>query len=303
MAILVTGGAGFIGSHLTDSLIAKKHRVIVLDDLSSGFKKNINAQAKFYQLDIQNKKLKNIFKKEKPKIVYHLAAQINVRRSIQDPIFDAQKNILGSLNLLENCIKYAVKKFIFISTGGAIYGDGVKVPTQENALKRPTSPYGIAKLSIEKYLHYYNNQYNFRYTVLRLANVYGPRQNWEGEAGVVAIFLNNLKNKKPLKIFGGKQTRDFVYVSDVVNACIKVLNQKKTAIYNIGTGEETTVNQLAKKILKISNKKNTIKHLPYIKGEQLKNCLSFAKIKQELQWQPQYDLNRGLEATMDYFKK
>jgi len=201
MKILVTGGAGFIGSHLVDKLIANHHHVIVVDDLSTGKKGNLNREAKFYNLNIQDKKIANIFKKEKPVVVYHLAAQMNVRKSITDPIFDANNNIIGSINLLENCIKHKVKKFVFISTGGAIYGDTVKLPTPEDSLASPISPYGIAKLSIEKYLHYYFRQYKLPYTVLRLANIYGPRQDSQGEAGVVAIFCNNLKIKNSQNIW------------------------------------------------------------------------------------------------------
>jgi len=302
MKILVTGGAGFIGSHLVDKLIHQKHQVTVVDDLSTGKKANLNPQAKFYKFKIQDKYLTKIFQKEKPQVVYHLAAQMNVRKSIQDPMFDAQVNILGAINLFENCVKYKVKKIIFISTGGAIYGDGVKMPTPENALEAPISPYGIAKLSVEKYLHYYHQQYKLPYTVLRLANIYGPRQNYLGEAGVVAIYCNSLKNNKALIVNGGQQTRDFVYVADVVDTAFKVLKSKKSVIYNIGTGKETTIQKLAEQVIKISRHSVKIIKKPYIKGEQLQSCLSSSKIKRELHWQPQYTLQQGLKKTWDYFK-
>ena len=300
--ILVTGGAGFIGSHLVDEFIMQNHQVIVVDDLSTGKKENLNPQAKFYQLKIQDRKLSVIFKKEKPAIVCHLAAQMNVRRSIVDPIFDAQSNIIGSLNLLENCVKYKIKKFIFISSGGAIYGDGVKIPTLETEKEQPLSPYGIAKLALEKYLYYYSNQHRLPYTILRLANIYGPRQNYLGEAGVVAVFGHQLISKKSLWVNGGQQTRDFVYVADVVSAVIKALPKQVQGIFNIGTGKQTNIDNLAKKMIQISQTKVFIKHRPYITGEQMKSCLSFNKIKHDLNWQPQYDLNKGLKQTWDWFK-
>jgi len=300
--ILVTGGAGFIGSHLVDEFIMQNHQVIVVDDLSTGKKENLNPQAKFYQLKIQDRKLSLIFKKEKPAIVCHLAAQMNVRRSIVDPIFDAQSNIIGSLNLLENCVKYKIKKFIFISSGGAIYGDGVKIPTLETEKEQPLSPYGIAKLALEKYLYYYSNQHRLPYTILRLENIYGPRQNYLGEAGVVAVFGHQLISKKSLWVNGGQQTRDFVYVADVVSAVIKALPKQVQGIFNIGTGKQTNIDNLAKKMIQISQTKVFIKHRPYVTGEQMKSCLSFNKIKHDLNWQPQYDLNKGLKQTWDWFK-
>ncbi|HOZ37105.1 MAG TPA: NAD-dependent epimerase/dehydratase family protein [bacterium] len=304
MKILVTGGAGFIGSHLVDKLIEQKHRVIIVDDLSTGKKTNLNRRAKFYRLDVQDKKFAQIFAKEKPTAIYHLAAQMNVRKSIADPLFDARTNILGVLNLLENCVKYRVKKFVFISTGGAIYGDGVKIPTPETATEAPISPYGIAKLATEKYLHYYQHQYGLNYTVLRLANVYGPRQNYLGEAGVVAIFCHQLKNNQPLFINGpGKQTRDFVFVADVVSAALKALNDEKPNIYNIATSQENNINQLVATLQKVSGIKTPIKHRPAIKGEQLRSCLDYRQIKKHLGWTPKYDLAKGLKETWEWFQK
>jgi len=302
MNILVTGGAGFIGSHLVDKLIQKNHSLIVVDDLSTGQKSNLNPKAKFYQIKIQSPKLDHIFKREKPDIIYHLAAQMDVRKSITDPIFDANTNIIGSLNLLQNCIKYKTKKIIFFSTGGAIYGDKVKTPTPETALEQPLSPYGIAKLSIEKYVYFYFNQYKLPYTILRLANVYGPRQNHRGEAGVVAIFCHQLINNQSLYINGnGNQTRDFVYVDDVVQAGIKALPRAINGIYNIGTAKETNINQLARKLIQTSRKQTKIKHRAAIRGEQQKSCLSFQKAKTEINWRPGYDLNGGLQETWKYF--
>lgn len=304
MKILVTGGAGFIGSHLVGNLIQNNYSVIVVDNLSTGKRQNLNPRARFYRLDIQDKKLEQIFKKEKPQVVYHLAAQMNVRKSIADPIFDAQANIIGVLNLLENCVKYRIKKFVFISTGGAIYGDGVKIPTPETAIEAPISPYGIAKLATEKYLHYYHHQYGLNYTVLRLANIYGPRQNYLGEAGVVAIFCHQLKNNQPIFINGnGHQTRDFVFVADVVAAALKALKDKKPNIYNIATSKENNINQLASALQKVSGVKTPIEHRSAIKGEQMRSCLNYQKIKKHLGWSPKYDLEKGLRETWQWFQK
>ncbi|NMB48044.1 NAD-dependent epimerase/dehydratase family protein [Candidatus Kuenenbacteria bacterium] len=304
MKILVTGGAGFIGSHLVDNLIKKNYSVIVADNLSTGKRVNLNPKARFYHLDIQDKKLEAVFKKEKPAAIYHLAAQMNVRKSIADPLFDARTNIIGVLNLLENCVKYKVKKFVFISTGGAIYGDGVKIPTPETATEAPISPYGIVKLATEKYLHYYHHQYGLNYTVLRLANVYGPRQNFQGEAGVVAIFCHQLKNNQPLFINGpGRQTRDFVFVADVVAACLKALTDKKPNIYNVAASRENNIQQLVATLQKVSGRKTPVKHRPAIKGEQMRSCLNYQKIKKHLSWSPKYDLEKGLKETWQWFKE
>jgi UDP-glucose 4-epimerase len=303
MNILVTGGAGFIGSHLADKLIAKNHRVIIVDDLSTGKRANINPKAKFYKIKIQSSKLSPIFKKEKPEIIFHLAAQMDVRKSITQPLFDAETNILGSINLIENSVKHKAKKFIFISSGGAIYGDEVKIPTPEESLELPISPYGIAKLTVEKYLYYYNHQYRLPSLNLRLANIYGPRQDSMGEAGVVAIFCGQLKKSKALSINGsGKQTRDFVYVADVVLACLKSLVKKAQGTFNIGTAEETDINHLAKKLMQISQVKVRLNHRPAILGEQLRSCLNNKKARQFLNWQAEYDLDKGLKETWEWFQ-
>lgn len=305
---LVTGGAGFIGSHLVDKLIEKNYKVVVVDDLSGGKKENLPKKAKFYKVDILSPKIEEIFKKEKPKIVFHLAAKINLRKSIQNPIKDAKVNILGSLNVIENFLKLnfknlTSKKFIFASTGGAIYGNAKIFPTPEKSPPLPFSPYGVSKLAIEKYLQYYQQVFGLDFISLRLANVYGPRQNPKGEAGVVAIFFEQiLKNKTP-KIFGsGNQTRDFIFVKDVVEAFLKALDyQGKKRIFNIGTGKETSVNEILKKISQILKKKIKAKYLPQKKGDLQRSCLDIALAKKHLKWQPKYHLKEGLRETALYF--
>jgi len=301
MKILVTGGAGFIGSHTVDLLIKKGYEVIVVDNLSSGEKVNINPKAVFYHIDLGNyKEVKKFFEKEKPDIVYHFAAQINIRLSVENPIFDAQINILNTINLIELCVKNNVKHFIFSSSGGAIYGD-VKTPMDKNTIEYPISPYGCAKLSIEKYLNYYKEVYGLKYTILRYANVYGPRQNPKGEAGVISIFCNEmLKNENP-EIWGGLQTRDFVYIEDVVLANILALRDNKSAIYDIGTGVETDIIGIFSELNKFFNNKFKPIYKDRRKGEQNRSCLNYKKINENLGWMPLNNVSEGIKKTYEWF--
>ena len=301
--ILVTGGAGFIGSHLVDRLIKEGHKVVVLDNLSTGKKENLNPKAKFYKIDICSPKISEIFKKERPEIVFHFAAQIDVRKSVENPLEDAKINILGSLNLLESCKRYKVKKFIFTSTGGAIYGEAEVIPTPETYPEFPLSPYGIEKLTIDKFLNYYNKVFGLPYISLRLANVYGPRQNSKGEAGVIAIFCNKiLSGKQPVINGSGKQTRDFVFVNDVVQAAFLAMKSKKSGIYNIGTAKETDVNTIFRKLKELTGSKCKKIHGPAKPGEQKRSRLDFKKAKRGLKWNPKYNLDRGLKETVKWFK-
>ncbi|XOB40753.1 MAG: NAD-dependent epimerase/dehydratase family protein [Candidatus Nealsonbacteria bacterium] len=310
--ILVSGGAGFIASHLTDKLIEQGHQVIVIDNLSTGKKENLNPKAKFYELDICDSKISQIFKKEKPETIFHFAAQIDIRKSVKDPIEDAKINILGSLNILQNFIivnqpnqyKSAVPKIIFASSGGAIYGDTDVIPTPENHLENPESPYGIEKLAIEKYLNFYKKTYGLDYVSLRFSNVYGPRQNSKGEAGVIAIFCDKmLRNEKVVINGDGEQTRDFVYVDDVVEAALSAIKKEKSGIYNIGIAKETSINEIFRKIKELTNSDCQEIHGPIKSGEQKRSCLDFSKIKKALNWQPKYSLEKGLKETISWFKK
>lgn len=303
--ILVTGGAGFIGSHVVDAYIDKGHQVAIVDDLSTGNKKNINPKAKFYKVDIKDAmKLQKVFNVERPEIINHQAAQKDVRRSVEDPIFDARINILGSINLMQLAIKFKIKKFIFASSGGAIYGEAKTVPTPEDYLPSPVSPYGIAKLTTEKYLDYYQHEFKLPYVALRYANVYGPRQDPKGEAGVVAIFVGKLlKNETPTINGDGKNTRDYVYVGDVVAANIIATAKDISGAYNIGTDLETDVNELAEKIVKLTNTNKEPKHGPAAAGEQRRSCLDINLAKKELGWHPDVNLEDGLNKTVQSFKK
>ena len=302
--ILVTGGAGFIGSNVADRFISLGHKVVIVDNLSTGFKENINPKAKFYKIDINSKKIEQIFKDEKPEILCHHAAQIDVRKSVSDPIFDAKVNIEGTLNLLNNCVKYKTKKVIFASTGGALYGEQDYFPADENHPERPLSPYGIAKLAIEKYLYYFRVSYGLNYVSLRYANVYGPRQNPWGEAGVVAIFTQKLLSGEKAVINGdGKQTRDYVYVKDIVDANLLALSYAESDFFNIGTGIETDVNTIFNLLKKKTGSKQKELHGPKKPGEQKRSVLDSSKAKKILGWSPKYDLEKGMEGTVKYYKE
>ncbi len=305
MKILVTGGAGFIGSHIVDRLIKDGHEIVILDDLSSGNKKNINSKAQFYKLNIQDAEIETVFKNEQPDLVNHHAAQMDVRRSVADPLFDAKTNVLGTLNILQNCVKYKIKKVIFASSGGAIYGEQKIFPASESHPLKPISPYGITKLVAEHYLYYYKTVYGLDFTALRYANVYGPRQNPFGEAGVVAIFINKMLNDEQPVINGdGRQTRDYVYVDDVVNANIMAVADKiPEDIFNIGTGIETSVNEIFHYVKNIIGLHINEKHGPAKTGEQQRSVLKCARAKEMLKWELKTSLEDGLRKTFEYFNE
>lgn len=303
MKIAVTGGAGFIGSHIVDRYMEAGHEVIVIDNLSTGKKENINPHARFYHIDIRDKGVEAIFDKERPEVVNHHAAQMDVRRSTEDPFFDAEINILGTINLLENSIKYGVKRFIFASSGGAVYGEQRDFPAKEDHPNYPLSPYGISKLAGEKYLHCYSEISGLSYISLRYSNVYGPRQNPEGEAGVVAIFIGRILNgKEPIVNGDGEQTRDYIYVDDVVGANMRAILTDEKGEFNIGTGVETSVNILLRKLIDIMNIDIKAIHGPPKKGEQRRSVLDCAKARNLLGWKPEISLDRGLSMTVDYFR-
>jgi UDP-glucose 4-epimerase len=303
MKILVTGGAGFIGSHLVDRLIQEGQEVAVVDNLSSGKRKNLNRAAEFYKTDIQSSRLEQVFRKERPSVVVHLAAQINVRRSVDDPIFDAQVNILGMLNLVQQAVKHGTRKIVFASSGGAIYGEQETFPAPESHPTRPLSPYGITKLTGEHYLAYYQYLSGIQYVILRFANVYGPRQDPEGEAGVVSIFAKKmLGGEQPITNGNGRQSRDFVYVEDVVEANLAVMGQEIQGTYNVGTGQETTVNELFKTLAELTGCGFKGIHGPAKKGEQARSVVDISKIRQEIGWEPRVTLEEGLKRTADYFR-
>lgn len=299
--ILVTGGAGFVGSSLVDRLILEGNEVVIIDDLSSGKESYLNPQAKFHHLDIGSPDLDKIFTEEKFDFVYHLAAQIDVRKSVADPIFDNKVNVLGGINILENCRKHKVKKIIFASTGGAIYGETEEIPTTEYAPAYPISPYGIHKLTFEKYLNYYYQVYKLNYAVLRFANIYGPRQFKGGEAGVIAIFVDNAVKGLESTVFGdGLQTRDFVYIDDVVQAFYLSQEIDCRGEINIGTSQESTLVDVQKYIEEAMGAPMLIKHAPAKEGEQRRSALAHKRAQDVLNWQPTVNLKEGIRRTIKW---
>ena len=304
MKILVTGGAGFIGSNLVDALISLGHDVVVVDNLSSGLKKNLNPKARFYQIDICDEKLSEVFEHEKPEIIDHHAAQIDVRKSNEDPIADAEANILGSLNLITNCVRHGVKRVVYASTGGAIYGDPQYLPADENHPINPISQYGVSKHTVEHYLHLYSIINGLEYVALRYSNVYGPRQNPYGEAGVVAIFAIQMLTGKQPTIFGpGDKTRDYTHVSDIVAANIIALDRGKNAIYNIGTGTEAKDQEIFDTLASVLGYKGKPIYAPLRKGEVYRISLNCGKARKELGWIPKLSLREGIAQTSEYYRK
>lgn len=297
MQILVTGGAGFIGSHLVKALLKQGHEVFVVDNLSTGKRERVPAEAKFIEGDIRDMQ-----KLPLPKAidaVFHLAAQMDVRHSVKEPAFDASVNVEGTVAVLHYAQHAGAKKMIFSSSGGAIYGPCELVPTPESSACYSTSPYGVSKYSAEQYVRLYARLHQLPYVILRYSNVYGPGQDGSKESGVIAIFSRLAAESKPLTIYGdGESTRDFVFVEDVVAANLKALVYAGSGIYNIGTGVETTVNQLATMIQHACGKKLEIEHLSARLGEELRSCLDNSLAKTELGWQPQFSLLEGLKATL-----
>ncbi|MDQ3265719.1 MAG: NAD-dependent epimerase/dehydratase family protein [Myxococcota bacterium] len=304
MKVLVTGGAGFIGSHVCDQFVNDGHEVIALDNLSSGKKENLHSKVRLAELDIRSPEAAKLILAEKPQVICHLAAQMDVRRSVEDPRFDAEANILGMLNLLEAARQVQLKKFIFSSTGGAIYGEQDEFPAKENHATRPVSPYGVSKAAGELYLGYYRAQYKLPYVALRYANVYGPRQNPHGEAGVVAIFSQRLVSGKPCTIFGtGKQSRDFVFGPEVARANYLAAMNDYVGPVNIGTGVETDINRLYELLAKAAGSNAPVTHAEGKPGEQLRSCIDNSLAKKVLGWEPKVGVEEGLRQTVGFFRE
>ena len=306
MRVLVTGGAGFIGAHVVDGLVAAGHEVAVLDDLSTGERANVHPAACFQQADIRDREVVGrIFAEFRPEVVDHHAAQAFVPRSIEDPMHDADVNVLGGLNLLRASLDQGARKFIFISTGGAVYGDPETVPVDEAQEPRPLSPYGTAKLCFEQYLAMFRRTFGLDYTVLRYANVYGPRQDFKTEEGrVIAIFASRMIDGQPLTIDGdGEQGRDMLYVSDCVTANLAALDRGSGQIYNVGTGYLATVNEVFERLRAITGYDRPPEHGPARTGDVRRIVLDCAKAERELGWRAAVDLDEGLRRTVEYFRR
>ena len=305
MKVLVTGGAGFIGSHVVDLCLQHGYEVIIVDDLSTGRESNLNPAAKLYQMDIRDPKLKDVFEREKPDYVDHHAAQMDVRRSVAEPLFDADVNILGSINLIECAKRYGVKRIVYISTGGAVYGEPEYLPCDENHPINPICQYGASKHTVEHYLYMYKVNYGLDYSVLRYPNVYGPRQDPHGEAGVVAIFTGQMLRNDQVVINGdGEQERDFVYVGDCARANLMAIQASQgLGIINLGSGRGTTVNEIFEKLRGITDYGREARHGPAKVGETRKIYLNASKAQRELGWQPTTELEEGLKNTVEYFRR
>lgn len=304
MKIVVTGGAGFIASHIVDAYIHRGHEVYIIDDFSTGQRRNLNPSAKVFDLDIADPKAAKSIAEIKPDVLNHHAAQMDVRRSVADPTFDARINIIGVINLLEASKDAGVKRVIFSSSGGAVYGDREPIPASEEHETLPLSPYGVSKLTGELYLGYYHMAFGLPYIALRYANVYGPRQSTLGEAGVVAIFISQLlAGKSPVINGDGKQTRDYVFVGDVVRANVAALDANYTGAVNIGTGKETDVVTICESLRQGVGSAVKAIHGPAKLGEQRRSCLLTSLAQRVLGWRPEVELKEGLQQTIAYYQK
>jgi UDP-glucose 4-epimerase len=301
--ILVTGGAGFIGSHIVDACVADGHTVTVIDDLSTGHRENVNPKARFLQLDVRSKEVDSLFRENRFDVVSHQAARADVRGSMIDPFVYASVNVEGGINLLEAARKHGVRKIVYSSTGGCVYGDLQYFPADEHHPIRPRDPYGASKAAFELYLPVYEMNYGLKYTTLRYPNVYGPRQDPFGEAGVVAIFTGRmLQGKAPIINGDGEQSRDYVFVGDVVRANMLVLEQGDNEVYNLGWGGGTTVNQIYDSLKRLTGYEGERVHGPAKLGEVRRNDLTSAKIAGALGWTPQVSLEDGMRQTVEYFR-
>jgi UDP-glucose 4-epimerase len=302
--ILVTGGAGFIASHVVDLYIKNGHNVVIVDDLSTGRESNINPSAKFYKVDIRDPQLNMIFEKEQPDYINHHAAQMDVRRSIIDPKLDADINILGSINLLECAKTYGVNRFVYISTGGAVYGEPEYLPCDESHPIKPICQYGASKHTVEHYLYMYHVNYGVKYTVLRYPNVYGPRQDPHGEAGVVAIFTGQMLSENQVQINGdGEQSRDFTFVKDCAQANLLAISVEHSPdVFNLGVGVPTSINQIFTKLAGVTGYQLPVKYGPAKLGETRHIYLDSSKAQKVLGWLPSISLDEGLRQTVEYFR-
>jgi UDP-glucose 4-epimerase len=306
MKILVTGGAGFIASHIADAYIDAGHEVSIIDNFSTGVESNVNPRATLHRADIRDRaEVERIFDEGRFDLVNHHAAQLDVRVSVRDPQFDAEQNVIGTLNILQSALKSGVKKVVFASTGGAVYGEQEYFPADEKHPTNPISPYGVTKLTVEKYLHYFRYVHGIQHVIFRYTNVYGPRQNPHGEAGVIAIFCDRMFNgQQPVINGSGEQTRDYVYVADLVRGhmlALDYLERGESNTFNLCTATETTVNELFHILNGLLGNTFTEEHAPAKPGEQMRSVCSYDKATQFLGWKPEMELQEGLRRTWEFY--
>jgi len=302
--ILVTGGAGFIGSHIVDLYVEAGHEVVVVDDLSTGFRRNVNLKARFAELDVRSPELNALFEQERPEFVAHLAAQMDVRRSLKEPLFDAEVNILGSINLLECCVRHGTRKIIYASTGGAIYGNPEILPASESCPAAPVCHYGVSKYTVEHYIRLYNYLYGLQYTVLRFPNVYGPRQNPRGEAGVCAILIALMLDGKRPTLYGfGKPLRDYVFVGDIARASVLALDAGDGETVNLGSGQGRSVLEIFDILRDLLSFTQDPILEPLRPGEVDRIYTTGDRAAQILKWQPAVDLREGLKCTVEHIRR
>ncbi len=306
MNILLTGGAGFIGSQIVDAYIEAGHHVSVIDNLSTGFRENVNPQAELFQIDIRDRDgVEKVFRSRRFDLLNHHAAQLDVRVSVRDPQFDAGQNVIGTLNLFQGALQHGVGQIVFASSGGAVYGEQESFPATESHPTNPISPYGITKLTAEKYLHYYRHEHGIEHLIFRYTNVYGPRQNQHGEAGVISIFFERMLSGQAPVIYGsGEQTRDYVYVGDLVRAnlmALEYLRENHSDIFNLCTGVETSVNDLFRTLNGFFQGRFHEEHAPARKGEQVRSVCSWDHAAAALGWRPEVGFPEGVERTLAYY--
>ncbi|WP_124728455.1 SDR family oxidoreductase [Staphylospora marina] len=303
MNVLVTGGAGFIGSHIVDRLIAEGHRVVVVDNISTGKEEQIHPDAVFYRTDLTRPELREVFEKEKPEFVIHQAAQIHVNTSVEDPAFDASVNILGTINLLEACRNVGVRKVVYASSA-AVYGNPETLPLDERHPVRPLSGYGVSKYTVEHYLNVYRHLYGISFTALRYANVYGIRQDPRGEGGVISIFVDRVLRGLPMTIHGdGEQTRDYIYVEDVARANLAALEAGDGEILNIGTGRQSSLNEVLRLFREITGQDVEAVYGPERPGDIRHSVFDISKARRVLGWEPKVSLEEGLRKTVEYYRE
>ncbi len=302
--VLVTGGAGFIGSHVVDAMLGEGYEVVVVDNLESGGRENVHPDVPVVEMDLRDPALSQIFQEHKPRYVCHLAAQASITKSIRGPLVDADANIIGSLNVLEECRKNGVEKVLFSSSGGAMYGEPVTLPCDEDHPVRPLSPYGAAKAALELYLPIYRGLYGLKYSALRYANVYGPRQNPDGEAGVVAIFAGRMLDGAPVFVNGsGEQERDFVYVEDIARANVLALSAGDDEAFNLGSGVGTSVNEIFSRLSRLTGYGLEPEHRAQAEGEVFKIVLNKEKAHNVLGWGPRVSFEEGLSRTVESLRE